>query len=112
MQINERQIDDVTILDLQGKLVIGTGESALRESVQKALEDGNRHMLFNMREVTAIDSSGIGEMISAYTMASNQGARVVLCNLPRKIEDILRITHLITVFEVYESEEEALLAAK
>lgn len=108
MNITQRQIDGVTILDLRGKLTIGMGDVALRQGVQEAIEGGSRHILLNMKEVTVMDSSGVGELVSAYTQATNRGVKLGLCNLPSKITDILQITQLITVFEVYEDEKEAL----
>jgi anti-sigma B factor antagonist len=95
MPINERKRNDVTILDLKGKITIGAAEEALRDHVH------------NLRDVTTIDSSGVGELVSAYTSATNRGAKIKLTNLPPKINDILTITQLITVFDVYDSEDEA-----
>src|SRR5262245_48252181 len=107
MNANVRQRDDVTILDLKGKITIGSGDVALRNAVQEVMESGDQKLLINMGEVTTIDSSGIGELVSAYTTATNRGAKLRLYNLPAKVTDILTITQLITVFDVYDSEEEA-----
>jgi len=112
MNINTREIDGVTILDLQGKITIGVGDVAVRNSVREALDNGSRNLLLNMKSVTAIDSSGIGELVSAYTMTTNRGAKLRLCNLPPKVSDILQITQLITVFEVYDDEKEAIMAVR
>jgi anti-sigma B factor antagonist len=97
----------VTILDLKGKITIGTGDIALRNAVQEAINGGATKVLINMTEVSTIDSSGVGELVSAYTTATNRGARVKLANLPAKITDVLTITQLITVFDVYDTEDEA-----
>lgn len=110
MPINERQRNGVTILDLKGKLTIGPAEEALRDSVQKALQEGAKKVLINMKDLSTIDSSGVGELVSSYTHAMNRGASLRLCNLPAKITDILTITQLITVFDVYDSEDEAIAA--
>jgi len=108
MPINERKRDDVTILDLKGKITIGAAEEALRDSVHKVLGDGATKVLLNLKDVTTIDSSGVGELVSAYTSAMKRGAKIKLANLPPKINDILTITQLITVFDVYDSEDEAI----
>lgn len=108
MAINERKRNDVTILDLKGKITIGAAEEALRDAVQRVLATGAQKIVMNMQGVTTIDSSGVGELVSSYTHATNRGGKLKLCNLPDKITDILTITQLITVFDVYDSEDEAL----
>lgn len=108
MKINVRQKDDVTILEPKGKITIGVGDVALRKAVQDALQDGARNLLIEMSGVTTIDSSGVGELVSNYTSVSNRGGRLKLLNLPPKVNDILQITQLITVFEVYDDEAEAI----
>jgi anti-sigma B factor antagonist len=107
MKSNVRQSGDVTILDLGGKITIGSGEEALRSSMQEILDSGATKVVINMGGVTMIDSSGIGELVSAYTRATNRGAKLKLANLPAKVSDILTITQLITVFDVYDNEAEA-----
>ena len=108
MKVNMRTHDGVTILDLKGKITIGVGDVALRNAVQEALASGATKLLINMGEVTTIDSSGIGELVSAYTTATNRGAKLRLYSLPEKVTDILTITQLITVFDVYDNEDEAI----
>jgi anti-sigma B factor antagonist len=107
MNANVRQRNGVTILDLKGKITIGSGDVALRNAVQEVMNSGAKNVLINMGDVTTIDSSGIGELVSAYTTATNRGAKLRLYNLPAKVTDILTITQLITVFDVYDSEDEA-----
>jgi anti-sigma B factor antagonist len=107
MKVNVRQREGVTILDLKGKITIGTGDIALRNAVQDAVNGGATQVVINLADVSTIDSSGVGELVSAYTTATNRGARLKLTNLPPKITDVLTITQLITVFDVYESEDEA-----
>ena len=106
MNVNVRQAGDVTILDLKGKITIGSGDVALRQAIQEVMNSGANKVLINMADVSTIDSSGIGELVSAYTTATNRGARLKLINLPAKVTDILTITQLITVFDVYDSEAE------
>jgi anti-sigma B factor antagonist len=108
MNVNVRQRDDVNVLDLKGRITIGSGEVALRNAVQEVLNSGAKKVLINMKDVSTIDSSGIGELVSAYTTATNRGAKLRLANLPAKVTDILTITQLITVFDVYDSEDAAI----
>lgn len=107
VRTNVRQVGDVAILDLAGKITIGEGDAQLREAVRNLLTEGQRNILLNLEEVTYIDSSGLGELVSSYTAVGNQGGRLKLLNPTKKIQDLLIITKLITVFEVYDSEEEA-----
>jgi anti-sigma B factor antagonist len=107
MPITTRQKDGVTILDVTGKLTIGVGDVALRSAVQDALQGGATKILLNLKDTTTIDSSGVGELVSSYVQTTNRGARVKLTSLPPKVSDILQITQLITVFEVYDNEDEA-----
>jgi anti-sigma B factor antagonist len=107
MKVNVRQRDGVTILDLKGKITIGVGDVALRNAVQDAINGGATKVVINLKDVTTIDSSGVGELVSAYTTATNRGAKLSLANLPSKVTDILQITQLITVFDVFDSEDEA-----
>ena len=107
MKITARQSGKVTILDLDGKITIGTGDQALRDSIHQQMHDGKKELLLNARKVTTIDSSGVGELVAAFTTVANRGGKLKLLNLPPKLSDILQITQLITVFEVYENEQEA-----
>jgi anti-anti-sigma factor len=110
MKVNVRQRDGVTILDLKGKITIGVGDVALRNAVQEAINSGATKVVINLRDVTTIDSSGVGELVSAFTTATNRGVKLSLANLPSKVTDILQITQLITVFDVFDSEDEAVRA--
>ena len=110
MRVSTRQKGDVTIVDLNGKITIGAGDIALRNAVHQAIDSGTKNVLINLHEVSTIDSSGVGELVSAYTTATNRGIRLKLINLPDKVADILTITQLITVFDVYDSDEEAIAA--
>ncbi|MDC0721438.1 STAS domain-containing protein [Nannocystis bainbridge] len=106
MTITTRQLEDVTVLAPRGKLTIETG-STLRDAVRAALDNGARKLVLNLSEVTTVDSSGIGELVSAYTTANNQNARLKLAAVPPRVHDVLLITRLLSVFEVHESEDEA-----
>jgi len=107
MRITERKDGDVTILELKGKITIGVGDVALRQAVAEVLEAGGLNILLNMKSVTTMDSSGIGELVSTYTTVTNRGGKLKLLHLPPKVSDILQITQLITVFEVHDDEAEA-----
>jgi anti-sigma B factor antagonist len=108
MNITQRQVGDVTILDVSGKITIGVGDVQVRDAVHMALGSGARNLVLNLKNVTTIDSAGVGELVSAYTTVTNRGGKLKLVNLPSKVNDILQITQLITVFEVYDTEQEAL----
>jgi len=108
MQLSTRQKDGVTIVDLKGKITIGSGDVELRNAVLQAVNDGAKKILINLSDVTTIDSSGVGELVSSYTTAKNRGAQLKLVNLPAKVQDVLTVTQLITVFDVYDTEDEAI----
>jgi len=106
MKIVERQVSDVTILDLQGKILIGEGDDVLRDAVSKLVDSGKTKILLNLAEVPYVDSAGLGEIVRCYTTVSRKGGRLKLINLTNKIRDLLSITKLLTVFETYETEEQ------
>jgi anti-sigma B factor antagonist len=108
MKIAARHSKGITILDPKGKITIGVGDVALRDAVHEAMDAGSESILINLGNVTTIDSSGIGELVSAYTTVTNRGGKLKLANLPPKVQDILQITQLVTVFDVFAEEEEAL----
>ncbi len=107
MKIEVRHREGVSILEPHGKITIGLGDVALREAVLESLTAGALNVLLDFQYVSTIDSSGVGEMVSAYTTVTNRGGQLKLVNLPPKVTDILQITQLITVFEVYDNEDEA-----
>ena len=106
--ISERQAGDVTILDLDGKVTIGEGSVALRNAIRRLLGEGKSKILLNLGRVGYIDSSGIGELVSSFTAVNKEGGTLKLLNLTQKIQDLLAITKLLTVFDVYDSEADAL----
>jgi len=108
INISERQAGDVTILDLAGKVTIGEGSVALRNAIRRLLGEGKNKILLNLGGVGYIDSSGIGELVSSFTAVNKEGGVLKLLNLTQKIQDLLAITKLLTVFDVFESEAEAL----
>jgi len=112
LTVAERQSGDVTILDMDGKITIGEGSVALRTSIRRLLEEGKKKILLNLARVNYIDSSGIGELVSSYTAINKDGGELKLLNLTQKLQDLLTITKLLTVFDVYESEADALASYK
>ena len=108
MKANSRTVDDVEIISLQGKITIGSGDTQLREVITNAVNAGKNKILLDLSGVTTIDSSGIGELVGSYTTATNRGGKLKLLHLPAKLNDLLHVTQLITVFEVYENEAEAI----
>jgi len=108
INISERQAGDITILDLTGKVTIGEGSVALRTTIRRLLGEGKNKLLLNLAGVGYIDSSGIGELVSSFTAVNKEGGVLKLLNLTQKIQDLLAITKLLTVFDVYDSEAEAL----
>jgi anti-sigma B factor antagonist len=107
MKASVRDSGNVSIIDLKGKITIGSGDIQLRDTITRLLDGGRKDILVNMNEVTAIDSSGIGELVGCYTTVTNKGGRLRLLHLPPKIQDVLTVTQLITVFDVYETEPDA-----
>lgn len=108
MKIPARHSQGITVLEPKGKITIGVGDVALRDAVHEAMDAGAENILINLGNVTTIDSSGIGELVSAFTTVTNRGGKLKLANLPPKVQDILQITQLVTVFDVFSDEEEAL----
>lgn len=108
MKITERLVGDVVILDLQGKILIGEGDDQLREAVTKLADSGKTKILLNLAEVPYVDSAGLGEIVRCYTTVSRKGGKLKLLHLTKKIQDLLAITKLLTVFETYDNEDEAI----
>ena len=107
MEITKRKINDIQILDCKGKIVLGEGTMTVRNTVRDILAENGKKIILNLAEVNYIDSSGIGELVSAYTTVTNAGGQLKLLNLTKKIEQLLAITKLLTVFQVFEDEQAA-----
>jgi anti-sigma B factor antagonist len=108
MQIEERVVNDVTILDLKGKITLGEGDEALKDKINSLMHQNRKRILLNLADVPYIDSAGLGEIVRTYTTVSRQGGQLKLVNLTKRITDLLMITKLLTVFETFESEKDAL----
>ena len=107
VKLNTRQVGDVTVIDASGRITLGEGASTFRESLRELLRKGNRKMLVNLGDISYIDSSGIGELVSGFTSVTNQGGQLKLLHLTKRVQDLLQITKLYTVFEVFDDEAEA-----
>ena len=108
MQIEQRAVGSVMILDLKGKITLGEGDEALKDKINSLILQGHKKMLLNFGDVPYIDSAGLGEIVRTYTTVSRQGGQLKLVNLTKRITDLLSITKLLTVFETFETEPEAL----
>jgi anti-sigma B factor antagonist len=108
MQIEERVVGNVTILDLKGKITLGEGDEALKDKVHSLMNQDKKRILLNLAGVPYIDSAGLGEVVRTYTTVSRQGGQLKLVNLTKRITDLLMITKLLTVFETFDTEDEAL----
>ena len=108
MKATSQTVDGVEIISLQGKITIGSGDTQLREVITNAVNAGKNKILLDLSGVTTIDSSGIGELVGSYTTATNRGGKLKLLHLPAKLNELLHVTQLITVFEVFDSEDEAI----
>ncbi len=112
MKIDERAVDGVTILDLQGKMLIGEGDELLREKINQLVENGTERIVLNLAEVPYVDSAGLGEIVRCYTTVSRKNGKLKLLHLTKRIHDLLSITKLLTVFETFDTEEEAVKSFK
>ena len=108
MKVIVRLVDSVTIMDVSGRITLGEGCTQLRELIREQLSKGNKNVLLNLGDVSYIDSSGIGELVSSYTALSNQGGSLKLLNLTKKVQDLLQITKLYTIFDVHDDEAKAI----
>jgi anti-sigma B factor antagonist len=107
MQIDERAVGDVTVLDLKGKVTLGEGDELLKDKVNSLVNQGRKKIILNLADVPYIDSAGLGEVVRTFTTVSRQGGSLKLLNLTKRITDLLSITKLLTVFETFESESDA-----
>ena len=108
MKISTRTVDSVTIVDLQGRLMLGDDTEQFRTEIRELVQSGPKKILLNMGNVGYIDSSGVGELVRAYASVTNQGGQLKLLNLTKKLHDLLMVTKLLTVFEAHENEKQAI----
>ena len=112
MNIAERQVGDITIIDLQGNIMFEDGDQELRSAIALALESGKKSLVLNMGEVPYMDSAGLSELVRSYVAVGKRGGKIVLVDLTRKVQDLLTIAKLLTVFETFDSEAAALASFK
>ena len=107
LKMNQREVDGVTVVALDGRIVLGEESNAMREKVKTLVAEGKKKVVLNMDNITFIDSAGLGTLVAAHHSAKGQGASLRLCSLGTKFQEVLQITKLMTIFEVYNSEAEA-----
>lgn len=107
VKLTSRQVGDITVIDAAGRITLGEGASAFRDMIRDLAAKGSKKLLLNLGDVSYIDSSGIGELVSGYTTVTNNGGQLKLVGLSKRVKDLLQITKLYTVFEVYEDEPQA-----
>ena len=112
LEIQERQAGDITVLDMDGKITIGEGSTALRTAIRRLADEGKKKILLNLEKVGYMDSTGLGELIASYTTVSRDGGQLKLLQLSGKLQDLLVITKLLTVFDTYDTESDALASFK
>jgi anti-sigma B factor antagonist len=112
LTIASREVNGVTVLDLSGRITLGEGSVQLRDAIRGLISKGQKNILLNMADVNYIDSSGLGELVSAFTTAKNQQADVKLLNLTKKVHDLLQLTKLYTVFDIKDDEADAIASFK
>ena len=112
LTISSREVDGVAVLDLSGRITLGEGSVQLRDAFRDLIGKGSKNILLNMGDVTYIDSSGLGELVSAFTSAKNQSAALKLLSLTKKVHDLLQLTKLYTVFDIYDDEAKAIASFK
>ncbi len=112
LAIASRDVDGVTVLDLSGRITLGEGSVQLRDAIRDLIAKGQKRILLDLGEVNYIDSSGLGELVSAYTTARNLGATLKLLKLTKKVHDLLQLTKLYTVFDIFDDEASAIASFK
>ena len=110
VKLSTRQVGDVSVVDVAGRITLGEGSSALRETLREMVGKNQKKILLNLGDVSYIDSSGIGELVSGFTTVTNSGGQLKLLNLNKRVKDLLQITKLYTVFDVHEDEAHAIRA--
>ena len=108
VKLNTRQIGDVSVVDVAGRITLGEGSSTLRDTLREMVGKGQKKILLNLGDVSYIDSSGIGELVSGFTTVTNGGGQLKLLNLTKRVKDLLQITKLYTVFDVHDAEGTAI----
>ena len=108
LKLNTREVKDILIIDLSGKLTMGEAVAAIRDEIHDEVNQGARKVLLNLADVSYIDSAGLGELTAAYTSVKNRGGQLKLLNLTKRVHDLMQITKLSTVFELHDDEKKAI----
>jgi anti-sigma B factor antagonist len=108
LKMSNREVNGIVIIDLSGQLTLGESSAAIRDEVRDQTSQGSRKILLNLANVTYIDSAGLGELTAAYTSVKNRGGELKLLNLTKRVHDLMQITKLYTVFDVYDDEKKAI----
>lgn len=108
VKLTNRQVGNVTVIDAVGRITLGEGSSTFRDAIRNLVAGGQKNVLLNLSDVSYIDSSGIGELVSGFTTVTNQGGNLKLVGLTKRVQDLLQITKLYTVFEVFDDEAQAI----
>ena len=108
IRMTNREVNGVSVLELSGRIVLGEESNSLREKLKSLVAAGNKKIVLNMADVTYIDSTGLGTLVAAHLTAKNQGASLSLCNLGKKFYEVMQVTKLLTVFDVYDTETAAI----
>lgn len=108
LNISNKQVGDVSVVVLRGRIVLGEGSGALRERVKNLVDDGKKKIVLNMANVTYIDSAGLGTLVAAHVSAKKEGTALLLSDLGNKFHEVLQVTRLLTIFNVYPTEDEAI----
>ncbi len=112
LKFDIRHVDNVAIVDLSGRLTMGEAAGMLRETIKEMIAEDQKHIVLNLGEVTYVDSSGLGELVGAFATVSNRGGRLKLLNLQKRIQELMQVTKLLTVFDVYDDEGKAVRSFK
>ena len=108
VKLSSRQVGDVSVVDVAGRITLGEGSTALRDALRDMVAKNHKKILLNLGDVSYIDSSGIGELVSGFTSVTNSGGQLKLLGLTKRVKDLLQITKLYTVFDVHEEESSAI----
>jgi len=107
LNFDVRQVSNVAIVDLSGRLTLGEAAGMLRDTIKELIADGRKNILLNLGNVSYIDSSGLGELVGAFATVANRGGRLKLLNLQKRVHELMQVTKLLTIFDVFEDEAEA-----
>ena len=109
VKLTTRQVNEVTVIDVSGRITLGEGSSLLRDELRSLIGSNRRKILLNLADVSYVDSSGIGQLVAAFTTVSSQGGQLKLLNLTKRLKELLQLTKVISIFEVFDDEKKAVV---